>query len=98
MKNEYIQNVAVIGLGTMGHGIAQAFATGGCTVSCYDHFPAARKSLHKNIERNLKEFVQAGIIKFSAVKKSLARISVFDTEEKTVRADNHTKISSEYLG
>ena len=31
-----IQNIAVIGLGTIGHSVAQFFATGGCTVKCFD--------------------------------------------------------------
>ena len=36
--------VAVIGLGTMGHGIAQAFAVGGYTVRAIDERPDSADS------------------------------------------------------
>ena len=40
-----IQNIAVIGLGTIGHSVAQFFATGGCTVKCFDPHREARETV-----------------------------------------------------
>ena len=36
-----LQRVAVLGLGTMGHGIAQTFAMAGCEVTGFDEISAA---------------------------------------------------------
>ena len=43
--NEGIHRVAVLGLGTMGHGIAQTFALAGYEVACFDESASARASL-----------------------------------------------------
>ena len=46
------EKVAVLGLGTMGHGIAQTFAVAGFPVGCFDEEPAARaRSQPANIVR-----------------------------------------------
>ena len=52
-----IQQVAVIGLGTMGHGIAQTFAMAGCEVTGFDDVQAASDSLHDRVRQNLRDFV-----------------------------------------
>jgi 3-hydroxybutyryl-CoA dehydrogenase len=80
-----IQRVAVIGLGTMGHGIAQSFALAGCTVAVYDELAAARDSVLARIRRNLEEFVAAGIIDAAAVEPALARLTVRESEADAVR-------------
>lgn len=85
MKRETIHRVAVLGLGTMGHGIAQVFATAGYRVCGYDDVPAARSSLHDRIRNNLKEFVDARLLKRNAINPILSRITVADTEEEAVR-------------
>ena len=51
MNAESIRDVAVLGLGTMGHGIAQSFAAAGCSVHCFDEAPAARQSLRERGRR-----------------------------------------------
>lgn len=61
MKPESIRTVAVLGLGTMGHGIAQAFAAAGCQVRCYDESPPARNALTDRIRSNLQQMGKAGI-------------------------------------
>jgi len=85
MNATSVRRVAVLGLGTMGHGIAQVFATAGYRVCGYDDVPAARDSLHERIRKNLKDFVGAGLLKTSAIKPILARITVADNEEEAVR-------------
>lgn len=79
-----IESVAVIGLGTMGHGIAQSYAVAGCTVRGYDDAPAARANLHERVRSNLATFVDAGLLDVDAVEPTLARISVHDSEAATV--------------
>src|SRR5689334_21472536 len=80
-----IRNVAVLGLGTMGHGIVQAFAAAGFRVTGYDEHKGARDSLHKVIKRNLKDFVAAGLMPKASSEPLLKRIRVCDTEAEAVR-------------
>lgn len=47
-------NIAIIGAGLMGHGIAQVFARAGHRVRVFDAQPAALESLHARISANLK--------------------------------------------
>src|SRR5690349_10937020 len=48
-------NIAVIGAGLMGHGIAQVFARAGSRVRVYDAYPASLDSLHARVESNLRD-------------------------------------------
>jgi 3-hydroxybutyryl-CoA dehydrogenase len=68
--------VAVLGLGTMGHGIAQTFAAAGYTVRCWDELPGARASLHERVRGNLQAFVRAGLVAPAAVEPILSRLLV----------------------
>lgn len=78
------QTIAVIGLGTMGHGIAQAFAAAGHTVRCYDESPAARDSLAGRIESNLRQRIQAGMDTPDSVRETLGRITVCGSVREAV--------------
>ncbi len=79
-----IRSVAVLGLGTMGHGIAQTFSAAGYSVHCYDEQPLVRKSLHERITENLRTFVKAGLLASSQVELILARLVVHDDEADAV--------------
>lgn len=79
-----LQTVAVIGLGTMGHGIAQAFAAAGYIVRCYDESPAARDSLSGRVESNLQQRIRAGMDTPESVRETLGRIAVFSSEREAV--------------
>ena len=59
MNAESIETVAVLGLGTMGHGIAQAFAAAGCRVRCYDRLASARDTLAGRIRAAQKDVNRA---------------------------------------
>ena len=48
------RNIAVIGAGLMGHGIAQVFAAAGFPVAVHDAQPAALAALHGRIRGNLR--------------------------------------------
>lgn len=86
MKCDSIQQVAVLGLGAMGHGIVQLFATAGYPVNAFDEVTAARDSLHERIRANLKLFVQAGLVDADQVEPILARITVTESERAAVES------------
>ena len=84
MPTSSMKDVAVLGLGTMGHGIAQTFAAAGYQVRCYDDHPAARASLQQRIRSNLQAFVQAGLLNATSIEPILARVQTCDTEAAAV--------------
>jgi 3-hydroxybutyryl-CoA dehydrogenase len=84
MNLDSIQTVAVLGLGTMGHGIAQTFAAAGYEVRGYDVQAAARASLHDRVRKNLQAFVDSGLFPAAGVEPTLARITACDTEQAAV--------------
>ncbi|MDA0835274.1 MAG: 3-hydroxyacyl-CoA dehydrogenase family protein [Planctomycetota bacterium] len=84
MQLKDIQTVAVIGLGTMGHGIAQTFAVAGYRVRGFDHIAAAGETLHERIARNLEEFARANLVDRTSIPEILERITVCDSEASAV--------------
>jgi 3-hydroxybutyryl-CoA dehydrogenase len=79
-----IRRVAVLGLGTMGHGIAQTFALAGCDVACYDESASTRASLIERVRENLAAFVAAELVEPEQVGSTLARLRLADTEDEAV--------------
>lgn len=57
-----INNIAVLGAGTMGHGIAQVFALAGYPVKLFDNDPNQLSSALPRIKRNLQIFIEHGLI------------------------------------
>lgn len=55
-------NVAVIGSGTMGSGIAQVAATSGCVVKIYDTSVEALNKCKSNLENTLSKLIEKGKI------------------------------------
>ena len=91
-------NVAVLGLGTMGHGIAQTMAVAGCRVRGFDESLAARSNTLRRIESNLWQMVEVGIIADNTIAETLERITVCDTEQAaTEGAEFVTEAVSEDL-
>lgn len=84
MKAESIELVAVVGLGTMGHGIAQCLAAAGCRVRCYDRQAAARDTLAARVRANLEQMVEAGIGDGESVRRTLERIELCPSESSAV--------------
>jgi 3-hydroxybutyryl-CoA dehydrogenase len=76
--------VAVIGLGTMGHGIAQAFAVGGYSVRAIDERLETAATALDRIGSNLQQLADAGLLQPEQVTKVLERITVCETLEETV--------------
>lgn len=80
MDFESVERIAVIGLGRMGHGIAQTFAVAGYEVQGFDTHVAARESVKDRIESNLRDFVNHGMLPSDDVARALGRIHVCETE------------------
>jgi 3-hydroxybutyryl-CoA dehydrogenase len=79
-----IRRVAVLGLGTMGHGIAQTFALAGYDVACFDESTSARDSLIERVRENLSAFVAAELVEPEQVEPTLARLRLTDSEAEAV--------------
>jgi 3-hydroxybutyryl-CoA dehydrogenase len=83
-QNSRIHRVAVLGLGTMGPGIAQTFALAGYEVACFDESASARHSLIERVRENLAAFVAAGLVESHEVDPILARLLPVGTEVEAV--------------
>jgi 3-hydroxybutyryl-CoA dehydrogenase len=80
MADPDISRIAVIGLGTMGAGIAQVFAAGGCEVRCFDEQPEAMRSLKARVGENLQLMSEAGLVRARDIDEILGRVTVLRTE------------------
>ena len=83
MHLEQIRQIAVIGLGRMGHGIAQTFAAAGYPVRGFDADATARSTARDRIRGNLDDFAAHGMLE-EAVDAVLDRITVTDSESAAV--------------
>lgn len=79
-----IQNIAVIGAGTMGHGIAHVFARCGCRVALYESFPQVREGVMAQIRSELDFMVEEGYLPPEAVEETLAHITLHSELEQAV--------------
>lgn len=84
MKADSIHTIAVLGLGTMGHGIAHVFAAAGYQVRGFDDVAAARDSLHARSRTNMKQMADAGVLKESIIEPALKRMKVFASVDEAV--------------
>lgn len=75
-----IQTATVIGLGTMGHGIAQTLALAGLDVRVFDNCAEARESLAERIQSNIKVMHECGLLEESDASGVIDRIKVCDSE------------------
>ena len=75
---EQLQTIAVIGAGTMGHGIAQVAAQLGAQVRLFDALAGAARSGVDRIAKNLAKGVELGKVSAADRDATLARISTCD--------------------
>lgn len=80
-----MKNIAVIGSGTMGNGIAHIFAQHGFSVTLIDISEDALKKAETTIEKNLGRQVEKGLITEEAKKKALANLSTTTFMKEGVR-------------
>ena len=84
MTTPPIQNIAVIGLGTIGHSVAQVYAAAGCTVRCFDPDPTAGASLADRVRTNLKQMAAAGLSSRDDIEHVVSRFVICDSEAEAV--------------
>ena len=70
------RTVAVLGAGTMGHGIAQIFACAGYGVRLYDNQQSILRSGPERIARSLAVFASLDMITETEIEDSLARVEL----------------------
>lgn len=80
-----MNNVAVIGSGAMGNGIAHVFAQHGYKVSLVDISDEALKKALNTIDKNLSRQVEKGTITGDTKQKALGNISIFTDTSKGVK-------------
>jgi 3-hydroxybutyryl-CoA dehydrogenase len=74
-KDKTACNVAVIGAGTMGPGIAQVFAQAGCPVKLIDIDKVVLKQARERIKSSINAFKQAGVYGARKAEATLSNIS-----------------------
>jgi len=88
LKLENIENIAVLGAGIMGHGIAQRFLMGGYPVRLYDIDEAILETARAHIEQNLRRFQQFGLIAETDIAPAMARLSTGSKLAESVKASD----------
>lgn len=82
-----IQNITVIGAGTMGHGIAQICAQKGFSVLLQDIHAEALKRAQTQIENNLQKGVEKGKLTSELKTQTLARLRTTTSLEEATQSD-----------
>jgi 3-hydroxybutyryl-CoA dehydrogenase len=80
-----MKNIAVIGSGTMGNGIAHVFAQYGYTVALIDIAEDALKKAVSTIEKNLERQVSKQLITEATKSQALANIKIFTSIKEGVK-------------
>lgn len=79
-----IKNITILGAGTMGHGIAIAFARFGYNVSIYDAVPEVFETLESKLREEMGEMVRNGIMNDDDVENTVKRIRTFSSLQDAV--------------
>src|SRR5579875_1667281 len=96
-----ISNVAVIGAGEMGHGIAQVFATYGFNVRLMDKYPGAIEKAKERVKSSLQRGVERGKLKpekielkkqvFAELENFASHDAIFATNTSNIRITDLAK-------
>ncbi|MDE0597716.1 MAG: 3-hydroxyacyl-CoA dehydrogenase NAD-binding domain-containing protein, partial [Dokdonia donghaensis] len=82
-----INNIGIIGAGTMGSGIAQVAATAGCAVKLFDVNQEALDKAKAALEKVLKRLIEKGRIDASEKDRIQANITYVTTLKELANAD-----------
>ena len=77
-----MQTITVIGLGTMGHGIAQTFAVAGFDVRLFDENETVRDSVIARVQQNLEVMLQNGLLESIELDDVISRMIVCQGEQE----------------
>ena len=77
-----MQTITVIGLGTMGHGIAQTFAVAGFDVRLFDENETVRDSVIARVQQNLEVMRQNGLLESIKLDDVTSRMIVCQGEQE----------------
>ena len=98
MKLEEIHQIAVLGAGLMGHGIAQSFIVGGYPVMLYDIQESVLNNAETHIKSSLELFCGAGLIENKDIGPALGRLTcTVDLKQAVKEADFITEAVPEDL-
>jgi 3-hydroxybutyryl-CoA dehydrogenase len=92
-----VKTIAVIGAGTMGHGIAQVFAQAGFTVKLHDVAPPAVTRALAAVETSLGKFVQKGTLSAADRDATLGRLHAASSLDALADADFAVEAIVEHL-
>lgn len=84
MKLSDISKIAVLGAGTMGPGIAQAYAMGGFNVAVWTRSEATRQKAENALSQSLRTFVEAGELAPEEADAARTRVTFVGTVEEAV--------------
>lgn len=84
MKLSDIQKIAVLGAGTMGPGIAQAYAMGGFDVTVWTRSEATRHKAEDSLAQSLRTFVEEGELTPEEADSARSRVTFVGTVEEAV--------------
>ena len=76
-----LRKIGVVGAGTMGHGIAEAFAIYGFDVNVYESFPEVRARAVASIRDELQLLADEGAVKSNGIDEIISRIAFYDDLE-----------------
>lgn len=80
-----IKTIAVLGAGTMGHGIAEFFAMQGYPVNLYETYEPMRLSAKETIESELVFLAENDWVEKDEIPKTLGRISLYSDLKEAVQ-------------
>ncbi len=93
-----MQNITVIGSGTMGNGIAHTFAQHGFKVNLVDNNPLALETALNNIQKNLNRQISKGLINENVKTITLSNITTYTAIKPAVyNADLVIEAASENI-
>ncbi len=99
VRLDEVQEIAIIGAGVMGSGIAQTFAQAGCAVRLQARHEETLRAARERIANNQEAMVRAGLLGEGPAREALARIRTTTRLEEAARGCHFVNESvPEHLG
>jgi len=88
MQLEDIENISVIGAGTMGHGIGLSFALSGYRVTMHDKDEYTLRKAVSRLQNDLETFSECGLVSRDRIIDTIANIATIISLEEASRCAN----------